>query len=606
MRCPVKKLYIFFLLFLLPVSCYNGLSDMYDDLGAKVPICVNLSAAIGGNGRGWAMAYNNLNTAIAGANAGDEIWVANPSEAEITATVTLNKSVALFGGFNGTEKRRGERNLSNKTVITGISAATAIIISAAGVVIDGFEIKNLSSAIGISIGAGFSALLTNSDFHNNVSANGKTVLSITSATVDISKCSFVSNSTNSSGAAIRSFNTNNIITIKDSIFKGNTADTSGGACYFENVDSLNISECTFGVNGSTADANKAGSGGALFIKNSNSVISDSFFYNNETTMTNGGAIFNAGSTIGNMQINNCTLSGNKATSLYGGAIYSGYNITIRNSNIVNNQGKSGGGIYIYSGNCVITGSNIVDNTATDGIGGGIHVFNGSIPLSLSVSDSTFISNTATIGNGGGIASSPAANIPLVIKSCRFESNTADQRGGAISFLTTNSSSCIINSLFYNNSSNDFGGAVYLSSAGNPSLTNLTFYSNQTLTSGGAIYGVSFSYEINNSVFYSNSKTSGGISADNVFISGGQLTLNYSFYNNGMSASPLDDIDNNNLINSSSPFISINNIDSSFLFPVDLIVDNGNDTAPGLSLVSTDLAGNNRKNGIVDIGAYERQ
>ncbi len=640
----MKKIYLLLIL-CSSLSCYNGLGDMYDDLGMKVPICVNLSAAASGDGRGWGKAYKTIQEAVDAANSGDEIWVANPSGID-SLNVIINKSVTLYGGFNGTESKRDERNLSNKTVIKGINGTNAIQITANGVVVDGFELNNFNNSNGILINTpGCSASIYNTDFISIINTTRAAIL-LNRAGIEISKCSFVSNIASSgNGGAIKSTNndTDNItITIKDSIFKKNTASTSGGACYFQYVDNLKILGCTFGVDGSLADANTAGSGGALFVENTNTIISDSFFYNNSSTTLNGGSIVNASTTTGNMQINNCSFSDN-SSNVNGGAIYSSGDITISNSNITDNTAQygggicldgasktfsisnssiaynhstlstgGGGGIGVFNGDCIITGSTISNNDAVNN-GGGVYVNPGtSTAAFLSVTNSRFISNTVQNTNGGAISFHPYNNSkPLIIKSCRFENNTAPHAtngvGGAVWLNSSASGSFIVNSHFYNNSSGSLGGALYLINSQNPALTNLTFCSNQTSTNGGAIYGASFSYTINNSVFYNNIHS--GPAADNVAISSGTFTLNNSFANGGFysGGSPMVPGGAGSITNdSSNPFISTVSTSASFLYPAAVIVDRGDGTAPGLSLVSTDLAGNPRKNGIVDIGAYERQ
>ena len=183
---------------------------------------------------------------------------------------------------------------------------------------------------------------------------------------------------------------------------------------------------------------------------------------------------------------------------------------------------------------------------------------------------------------------------------RFCCMRADFPESKIYLQTSNASSRIINSLFYNNSSGKYGGAVSFNSIGTITLTNLTFYSNSTDTEGGAIYGQFYSYTVNNSVFYNNTRA--GAVTDNITISA-TLTLNYCYYYNGMSPSPIGFV---HIQNSSSPFVSTSSTDSGFLYPAAVIQNEGNDAAAGLSLVTTDLAGNPRKNGTVDIGAYERQ
>jgi len=77
-----------------------------------------------GNCSSWANACT-LQTALANAVSGDEIWVKAgvhyPGAAgNRTATFTLKNGVALYGGFAGTETARDQRNwTTNKTILSG-------------------------------------------------------------------------------------------------------------------------------------------------------------------------------------------------------------------------------------------------------------------------------------------------------------------------------------------------------------------------------------------------------------------------------------------------------------------------------------------------------
>src|SRR5690606_7714723 len=93
-------------------------------LGQAV-IHVDADAAPGGDGASWATAFHDLQDALAIAQAGDEVWIAEglykPTEgSDRTATFTLMSGVALYGGFDGTETQREERDWeANVTVLSG-------------------------------------------------------------------------------------------------------------------------------------------------------------------------------------------------------------------------------------------------------------------------------------------------------------------------------------------------------------------------------------------------------------------------------------------------------------------------------------------------------
>ena len=73
----------------------------------------------------WATAYTDLQAALAAAASGDEIWVAAgtytpTATADRTISFAMKNGVAIYGGFDGTETTRGERDPSvNVTILSG-------------------------------------------------------------------------------------------------------------------------------------------------------------------------------------------------------------------------------------------------------------------------------------------------------------------------------------------------------------------------------------------------------------------------------------------------------------------------------------------------------
>ncbi|MCC7389210.1 MAG: hypothetical protein IT431_10625 [Phycisphaerales bacterium] len=85
-------------------------------------IYVDQSVALPGDGSTWAAAFADLQDAIAVAAPGDEIWVVQgvytpgPSRRDFFA---IKESVAIYGGFLGTETRVWERDIVNRTILSG-------------------------------------------------------------------------------------------------------------------------------------------------------------------------------------------------------------------------------------------------------------------------------------------------------------------------------------------------------------------------------------------------------------------------------------------------------------------------------------------------------
>ncbi len=88
-------------------------------------VYVNRNATGSNNGNSWMNAYTNLQTALANAISGQEIWVAKgtykpTATTDRAATFSLKNGTFLFGGFNGNELAREFRDPDvNYTVLSG-------------------------------------------------------------------------------------------------------------------------------------------------------------------------------------------------------------------------------------------------------------------------------------------------------------------------------------------------------------------------------------------------------------------------------------------------------------------------------------------------------
>jgi len=125
-------------------------------LQAASTIFVNAGAAGANSGTSWTDAYTDLQSALARAVSGDEIWVAagtyKPTAgADRGATFQLKNGVGIYGGFAGTETTRTARSAaSNITTLSGdIGAAGSsdnsyhVVVGSgtgASAVLDGFVI----------------------------------------------------------------------------------------------------------------------------------------------------------------------------------------------------------------------------------------------------------------------------------------------------------------------------------------------------------------------------------------------------------------------------------------------------------------------------------
>ncbi len=264
-------------------------------------IYVDTDATGTGDGSSWANAKTDLATAVAGAQSGDDVWVA---EGHYPGTVELKDGVAIYGGFRGNETvvTQADR-LANKTFIDGGGRPVRSVGNDATAILNGFYIIR-----------GFVA------------------------------CPEY-------GAAIELSNSNAKIT--DCVFTQNRAEALGGvACVWGG--SPTFDNCIFHRNDGGWGA------GAVFNRgNATPTFTNCLFYGN--TSWEGGAIV---STSGAPTLVNCTLANNTATKGQGGAIFdSAGQVVLRNCILWNNSSAKPGSDELYNnpalgGTTTVTYSNI--------------------------------------------------------------------------------------------------------------------------------------------------------------------------------------------------------------------------------------------------------
>ncbi len=257
------------------------------------------------NGLTWATAYSNLQTALAAAPTGTEIWVA---QGTYKPTRTISKTISfsipsgavVYGGFVGTETLLTQRNFNtNPTILSG-------------------EIGTIANPQDNS----FHVVLFNS----------------------------ASNTTRLDGFTIRDGNSN--FTVPTSLVFPSSAmlpvsENDGGGIALDNGSSPMIANCTV-IN------NKGNLGGGIFAtNNSNPTFMNCMIMSNESTF--GGGAYHLGS---NAVYKNVLFSGNKAT---GGAVYNnGSNSIFTNVTIAGNGGYNGAIFNSTSSpvvkNCILWGN----------------------------------------------------------------------------------------------------------------------------------------------------------------------------------------------------------------------------------------------------------
>jgi predicted outer membrane repeat protein len=379
-------------------------------------IYVNANASTNGDGSSWAMAFNNLQSAIENANPANEIWVSKgiyypskdstgnnaPADNRLK-TFYINKNIQIYGGFSGVEINRNEANsIQNETILSG-------------------DINTINDPSDNAYHVLFFSNTTNID--NNCIVKG---LKITAGNGNVN---MVANKSNAGGAiyfnAVGGGKTMNPI-LKEITITYNNANTGAG-CYFNILGSTvapNFSDCIFDHN------TGIGAGGAIRFNTNNSGMCIPTF-------------------------NNCIFSNNN--SAFGACVYnilfSGRsNIYFTNTYFIKNSASRGGVMYNCSnGPTEINTPNLIncvfsENSATD-FGGVIYNVGNNGETSPSLINCTFSKNkvTTTSGDGASMYSSQSVGIcrPTIKNSILWNNPNTTQNDvlNGINVITT-ISNCI--------------------------------------------------------------------------------------------------------------------------------------------------------------------
>lgn len=398
------------------------------------------------------LAGTNL-TLIADAADGDQITISRGAYTGVMATVRDGASLTILTA-DGTVDNR-------ELVFVGTSGqAKMITVEGSGKLVLGEGIE-LSGNTHNSTGQ---AIYSNSEtsaqitvigvyFANNTgSAGGAIRIDKAGTKLIILDSKFIGNkATTGFGGAI-SINGGIQATIDGCLFQNNTSKSAsgsqgGGALMFQGGPTVTVSNCQF--IGNKSDMTNADSGGGAIRHNSGTLTVTNSSFTGNTAGKRGGAIYNAGTLI----VKESEFTGNVNTGDHGGAIYTSGALTVTNSSFTENKTTSNGGAIELNGakTMTITGSSFHGNTATEG---GALMMQSS--PSVTIDGCIFTQNHAT--NGGAIKNNSSTN-SLVIKSSRFEGNTAKTKGGAL-YQQDGKRADVTNSSFTGNTAGTEGNAVY--------------------------------------------------------------------------------------------------------------------------------------------------
>ncbi len=314
---------------------------------------VNLNATGGNNGNSWNNAHTDLQSALAAAVNGDEIWVAQGTYKPTTvidrnATFQLKSGVGIYGGFIGGETSLNQREWeNNETILSGDIGTVGDNSDNSYSVVTGSGTDSTAILDGFTVRDGNANDANGSD---SAEENGGGIYNY-SGSPTLSNLVISSNlAVNDGGGLYNELDSNP--TLNNSTISGNTAEDDGGGIYNELNSNPTLNNST--ISGNTAD----GKGGGLYNYESSPTLNNSTISGN-TAGKYGGGMRNANSS--NPILNNVTISGNSASD-YGGGIAnnSSSNPQIRNSILWDNTSPT---------NPETNGNNNFTNSIVKGSGG---------------------------------------------------------------------------------------------------------------------------------------------------------------------------------------------------------------------------------------------
>jgi predicted outer membrane repeat protein len=225
------------------------------------------------DGTSWNTAFLGLQTGLAAASAGDQIWVAEGTytpgvTGNRMATFQLKDGVELYGGFAGTEAALGERDwVANPTLLSGDLDRNGVLDDGNAyhvvfgkditntAVMDGFIITGGNADGELSDGSGggmfndnSNPTLTNLTFSTNSATYGAGMVNDSSAPT-LTNVNFFSNSAITTVGGMYNYGSNPTLT--QVIFSTNTAGDHSGGMYntgssptLQNVVFLPIQQAT--------------------------------------------------------------------------------------------------------------------------------------------------------------------------------------------------------------------------------------------------------------------------------------------------------------------------------------------------------------------------
>jgi len=391
---------------------------------------------------GWDDACD-LQTALALADAPDEVWVAAgtyypTANNDRNISFVMETGVAIYGGFAGNETALSQRDWdANPVTLSGDIGEAAnnadnslhvVIASVENAVLDGFTITGGNATDwsvfwgeygGGMLILGGSPTLTNLTIDHNSAEDGGGMANL-SGQPAVTNVDFIYNIANSSGGGMYNNNANPELVnvnffINYAIYGGGMYNTLGAPL----------------LNNALFNYNHAWHGGGMKNNNTDPILKNVTFWDNSAEY-DGGGLHNS---LSNLALENCTFFSNAALNS-GGGVYSeiSSSLTLTNVTLSSNTAynENGGALYSDSSSSLNLVNAIVWGNSPNGIYGGTSTVNystvqGGYPGTGNLSTDPVL---LPIADNGGFAETQALNTgsPAIDAGSPDICQVIDQRG----------------------------------------------------------------------------------------------------------------------------------------------------------------------------------
>ena len=321
---------------------------------------VKWNAGGANNGTSWANAYKDLQSALAAAPSGSEIWVAAgtykpTSGTDRTVSFSLKNGVKVYGGFAGTETLLSQRNpAANVTILSADIGVAGNVSDNSYHVVSNVNVNNTALLDGFTIRDGYAE---NWQINNDLYDRGGGMYNYASSPVLVNLI-FTDNYVADFGGGM--YNDQSHPSLTNVTFTNNVSDYMGGGMYSEAQSSPSLTNVTF------SDNTAYSGGGMANLGHSNPSLTNVTFAYNIADNHGGGMINTYGSSP---TLNKVTFVGNTAAKQGGGMSNSQSNPSLVNVTFSGNIADTyGGGMYNQDSSPVLTDVVFSSNEASSGGG----------------------------------------------------------------------------------------------------------------------------------------------------------------------------------------------------------------------------------------------